>query len=152
MSPQRQEANMQIKHILRDKGREVVTISAEATLSEAASTLARKQIGALVVHGDDGAIAGIISERDLIHALAEASVAALAQSVSAHMSRSVVTASESDTVDELMEVMTRNRFRHVPVVEQGRLIGIVSIGDVVKSCIAETTREAETLRGYIAAG
>lgn len=143
---------MQIKHILRDKGREVVTISSEATLSEAASMLARKHIGALVVHGNDGGIAGILSERDLVHALAEASVAALAQSVSSHMSSNVVTACETDTVDELMEVMTRNRFRHVPVVEQGRLIGIVSIGDVVKSCIAETTREAASLRDYIAAG
>lgn len=143
---------MQIKHILRDKGREVVTISSEATLSEAARMLARKHIGALVVRGNDGAIAGILSERDLVHALADASVAALAQSVSAHMSRNVVTAAETDTVDALMEIMTRKRFRHVPIVDQERLIGIVSIGDVVKSCIAETTREAATLRDYIAAG
>ena len=143
---------MQIKHILRDKGREVVTISSDATLSEAACTLARKHIGALVVRATDGAIAGIFSERDLVHALAEASVAALAQSVSAHMTRGVVTCVETDTVDELMEVMTTNRFRHVPVVDAEKLIGIVSIGDVVKSCIAETTREAQTLRGYIAAG
>lgn len=143
---------MQIKHILRDKGREVVTISGEATLSEAARTLARKHIGALVVRGSDGAISGIFSERDLVHALAEASVSALAQSVAAHMSRNVVTARETDSVDELMEVMTRKRFRHVPVVDQERLVGIVSIGDVVKSCIAETTREAASLREYIAAG
>jgi CBS domain-containing protein len=143
---------MQIKHILRDKGRDVVTISAEATLSEAARTLARKHIGALVVRGSDGGIVGILSERDLVQALADASVAALAQSVSAHMSRGVVTCGEADTVDELMEVMTARRIRHLPVVESDRLIGIVSIGDVVKSCIAETTREAETLRGYIAAG
>jgi CBS domain-containing protein len=143
---------MQIKHILRDKGRDVVTISAEATLSEAARTLARKHIGALVVRGSDGGIVGILSERDLVQALADASVAALAQSVSAHMSRGVVTCGEADTVDELMEVMTARRIRHLPVVESDKLIGIVSIGDVVKSCIAETTREAETLRGYIAAG
>lgn len=143
---------MQIKHILRDKGREVVTISSEATLSEAARMLARKHIGALVVRASDGAIAGILSERDLVRALAEASVAALAQSVSAHMSRNVVTARETDTVDELMETMTRKRFRHVPVIDQEKLVGIVSIGDVVKSCIAETTREAATLRDYIAAG
>jgi CBS domain-containing protein len=68
------------------------------------------------------------------------------------MSRGVVTCGEADTVDELMEVMTARRIRHLPVVESDKLIGIVSIGDVVKSCIAETTREAETLRGYIAAG
>jgi CBS domain-containing protein len=143
---------MQIKHILRDKGRDVVTISCEATLSEAARTLARKHIGALVVRGTDGAIAGILSERDLVQALSDASVSALAQSVSAHMSRGVVTCSETDTVDELMEVMTSRRIRHLPVVDAGKLMGIVSIGDVVKSCIAETVREAETLRGYIAAG
>jgi CBS domain-containing protein len=143
---------MQIKHILRDKGREVVTISGDATLSEAACMLARKHIGALVVRGTDGAVVGILSERDLVHALADASVAALAHSVSNYMSRNVVTCSETDSVDELMEVMTRRRFRHVPVVEAEGLVGIISIGDVVKSCIAETTREAATLRGYIAAG
>lgn len=143
---------MQIKHILRDKGREVVTISVDATMSEAARMLAHKRIGALIVRGNDGGIAGIISERDLVHALADGSVAALAQSVASHMSRDVVTCSEADSVDELMEVMTHRRFRHVPVLEAGKLIGIVSIGDVVKSCIAETAREAATLRGYIAAG
>jgi CBS domain-containing protein len=143
---------MQIKHILRDKGREVVTISCDATVSEAARTLARKHIGALVVRGTDGAIAGIFSERDLVQALADASVSALAQSVSVHMSRAVVTCRESDTVDELMEVMTARRIRHLPVLDAEKLIGIVSIGDVVKSCIAETAREAESLRGYIAAG
>lgn len=143
---------MQIKHILRDKGREVITISVDATMSEAASTLAHKRIGALIVRGADGAIAGIISERDLVRALADASTAALAQNVAAYMSRDVVTCSETDTVDGLMEVMTRGRFRHVPVLDADKLIGIVSIGDVVKSCIAETAREAESLRGYIAAG
>jgi CBS domain-containing protein len=142
---------MQIKHILGDKGREVVTISSDATLSEAACLLARKRIGALVVREADGVVAGIISERDLVRALAEASVSALAQSVSRHMTRSIITCSESDTVDELMEVMTRKRFRHVPVVSADRLTGIVSIGDVVKSCIAETAREAATLKEYIAA-
>jgi CBS domain-containing protein len=143
---------MQIKHILRDKGREVVTISTDATLSEAALLLARKRIGALVVHGTDGSIVGIFSERDLVHALAEASVAALAQSVASHMTRGVIICRETDTVDDLMELMTKKRFRHVPVVDAGRLVGIVSIGDVVKSCIAETTREAMSLREYIAAG
>jgi CBS domain-containing protein len=143
---------MQIKHILRDKGREVVTVSADATLSEAACMLARKHIGALIVRGTDGAVAGIISERDLVRAVADASVAALAQSVSAHMTRGVISCAETDTVDALMEVMTKRRFRHVPVMSADKLIGIVSIGDVVKSCIAETAREAETLRGYIAAG
>ena len=144
---------MQVKHIMREKGREVVTIPSDATLSEAACLLARKRIGALVVRDRDGVVAGILSERDVVRAVAEASVSALAQSVALHMSRALTTCSETDTIDDLMEVMTRRRFRHVPVLDDGdRLAGIVSIGDVVKSRIEETVREAATLREYIAAG
>jgi CBS domain-containing protein len=143
---------MQVKNILRIKGREVVTIQGDATLSEAARLLARKRIGALVVRDRDGALAGILSERDIVHAVAEASVAALAQAVSAHMSRTITTCSEEDAVDDLMEVMTRRRFRHVPVLDDDeRLAGIVSIGDIVKSRIEETVREVSSLRDYIAA-
>jgi len=141
-----------VKHILRDKGREVVSISADATLSEAARLLARKRIGALVVRDRDGALAGILSERDIVRALAEASVNALAHSVSAHMTRAIETCCEADSIEDLMEIMTHRRLRHLPVVEEDRLCGIVSIGDVVKTRIEETVREAETLRGYIAAG
>jgi CBS domain-containing protein len=143
---------MQVKHILRSKGRDVITMDSEATLSEAARLLARRHIGALVVVDRNGGVAGILSERDIVRAMAEHSVAALAQSVSRHMTRAVSTCSETDTVDELMETMTHGRFRHMPVVENGRLCGIVSIGDVVKTCIAESTREAQSLREYIAAG
>jgi len=143
---------MQVRHILRDKGREVITISSDATLSEAARLLASKHIGAVVVRDGDGTLSGILSERDIVRALAQASVNALAQTVARHMTRSVATCSETDSVDELMEMMTRGRFRHVPVVEDDRISGIVSIGDVVKTRIAETVREAESLREYIAAG
>lgn len=143
---------MLVKHILREKGRDVVTIAGDATLSEAACLLARRRIGALVVRDGDDPVAGILSERDIVSALAEKSVNALTQPVSAHMTRRVSTCCETDTVEELMELMTHRRFRHVPVVEDDRLVGIVSIGDVVKSRIAETVREAESLRGYIAAG
>jgi CBS domain-containing protein len=143
---------MQVRHILRDKGREVVTISAESTLSEAARLLARKRIGALVVRDRDGQLSGILSERDIVRAVAEASVNALPQTVSAHMTRTIETCSEADSVDDLMEVMTHRRLRHLPVIEEGRLCGIVSIGDVVKTRIDETVREANTLREYIAAG
>jgi CBS domain-containing protein len=141
---------MQVKHILREKGRDVVTIAGDATLSEAACLLARKRIGAVVVRGTDGSPAGILSERDVVRAVAEASVSALAQSVSAHMTRAIETCSESDSVEDLMELMTRRRFRHVPVVENDRLAGIVSIGDIVKTRIEETEREASALRQYIA--
>jgi CBS domain-containing protein len=142
---------MQVKHILTEKGREVVTITAETTLSEAARLMARRHIGAVVVRGRDDAIAGILSERDLVRAIAEESVTALAQAVSAHMTKSVATCEEADTIEDIMEMMTRGRFRHVPVVNGDRLVGIVSIGDVVKTRIAETVHEAETLREYIAA-
>ena len=142
---------MQVKHILFEKGREVVTIASEATLSEAARLMARRRIGAVVVRGRDGAISGIISERDLVRAIAEESVSALAQTVGSHMTQEVTTCTDVDTIEDLMETMTRGRFRHVPVVDDDRLIGIISIGDVVKTRIEETTREAESLREYIAA-
>ena len=143
---------MQVRHILRDKGREVYTIPSDATLSEAARLLASKRIGAVVVRERDGSLAGILSERDIVRALAQASVSALPQTVSKYMTRAVATCSETDSVDDLMEMMTRGRFRHIPVVEEDRLTGIVSIGDVVKTRIAETVQEAQSLREYIAAG
>ena len=143
---------MQVRHILRDKGREVFTIPSDATLSEAARLLASKRIGAVIVRERDGSLAGILSERDIVRALAQASVNALPQAVAQHMTRAVATCCESDSVDELMEMMTRGRFRHVPVVEDDQLTGIISIGDVVKTRIAETVQEAQSLREYIAAG
>jgi len=143
---------MLVKHILLEKGRDVVTVPSGATLSEAARLLSHRRIGAVVVQDGDGTVAGILSERDIIAALANESVNALAQNVASYMTRRMTTCRESDTVEDLMELMTRKRFRHVPVVEDGRLTGIVSIGDIVKSRIAETEFEAENLRGYIAAG
>jgi CBS domain-containing protein len=143
---------MQVRHILLEKGREIISINAEATLSEAARLLARRRIGAVIVMGEDGSLAGILSERDVVRAVSDESVAALARPVSSFMTRVLTTCSEDDTVDGLMELMTNGRFRHVPVVCGGRLVGIVSIGDVVKTRIAETVREAESLRDYIAAG
>lgn len=142
---------MQVKHILSEKGREVVTIASDATLSEAARLMTRRHIGAVIVRGDDGSVAGILSERDLVRAIAAESVLALAQSVTSHMTRTVTTCSEADTIEDVMELMTCGRFRHVPVVNGDRLVGIVSIGDVVKTRIAETVLEAESLREYIAA-
>lgn len=143
---------MQVRHILREKGREVVTIASDATLSEAARLLAHRRIGALVVADSRGAIVGILSERDIVRAVADQSVRALGQDIGRHMTRAVTTCSETDSVDDLMETMTNCRFRHMPVVENDRLCGIISIGDVVKSRIEETVREAASLREYIAAG
>jgi CBS domain-containing protein len=143
---------MQVRQILRDKGSEVIGIAGDATLSEAARLLARKRIGALIVRGANGELCGILSERDVVRAVAEESVSALARPVAAYMTRAVATCTEADSVDDLMEMMTRGRFRHVPVVDgHDRLEGIVSIGDVVKSRIEETVREVVTLREYISA-
>src|ERR1044071_6997598 len=142
---------MQVQQILQSKGRDVVTITSDATLSEAARELARHRIGALIVKNDDGSILGVISERDIVRAVSEASVFALPKPVSAYMTRSVATCREDDTVDSLMETMTEGRFRHLPGVDNDRIVGIVSIGDVVKTRIAETVQEANTLREYIAA-
>jgi CBS domain-containing protein len=143
---------MQVKHILREKGREIISITADATLSEAARLLARRRIGAVIVHGEDGSLVGILSERDVVRAVSDESVAALARPVSMFMTRALTTCTEEDTVDGLMETMTTGRFRHIPVLDKGRLVGIVSIGDVVKTRIEETIREAASLREYIATG
>lgn len=142
---------MQVRHILFEKGRTVVAVAGDATLSEAARLMTRRHIGAVVVRDEDGTLAGILSERDIVRAIARDSVAALAQSVKSHMTRDVATCCENDTVDALMESMTHGRFRHMPVLEDDEIVGIVSIGDVVKTRIEETVREAESLREYIAA-
>jgi CBS domain-containing protein len=143
---------MLVKHILGTKGREIVAIAIEASLADAASLLARRRIGAVIVRDGKGRLSGILSERDVVRAVAEHGVGALAQQVNAYMTREVATCGEADSIDVLMEMMTRGRFRHVPVVdERDGLIGIVSIGDVVKSRIEETEREAATLKEYISA-
>ena len=143
---------MQVIHILRQKGSDIIALTGEATLYEAARLLAHKRIGAVLIRDNSGALCGILSERDVVRAVAEESVPALARPVSAYMTRAVTTCTENDTVDELMEMMTLGRFRHVPVLDgDNQICGIVSIGDVVKARIDETVREAASLRQYIAA-
>ena len=142
---------MLVKNILGEKGREVISISSDATLSEAARLLSRRRIGAIVVRDESGALAGILSERDVVRAVADESVKALARPVSIFMTRAVATCTEHDSIEDLMQMMTVGRFRHLPVIEDDRIIGIVSIGDVVKTRIAETVQEAATLREYITA-
>jgi CBS domain-containing protein len=143
---------MLVSHILNEKGREVLAIPMEATLFEAARVLTLNRIGALLVRDPKGALKGIISERDIVRAIAEEGASALALTVGERMTKDVATCEENDTIAEIMETMTRCRFRHMPVVESGRVAGIVSIGDVVKIRIAETLREAQALKDYIAAG
>lgn len=143
---------MQVRHILRIKGRQVVDIPAGATLLDACRTLMQHNIGALIVRRSDGALEGVISERDIVRAAAQSGFEALNAPVSQHMTRVVETCAEADSIEELMETMTNLRLRHLPVVEEERLVGIVSIGDIVKTRIEETVQEAESLRGYISAG
>lgn len=141
---------MTVKAILDEKGRDVVTIHPEATIADAAAVMAARRIGALVAVRADGDIVGILSERDVVRALAEAGADALSRPVSSAMTVNVRRARESHTVHELMEIMTAGRFRHLPVEDEGRLAGIVSIGDVVKRRIEDAEREAEEMREYIA--
>ena len=142
---------MLVKNILGEKGREVISISADATLSEATRLLSRRRIGAVVVCDDSGTLAGILSERDVVRAVADESVSALARPVGLYMTRAVATCCETDSIESLMEMMTVGRFRHMPVLDNGLVTGIISIGDVVKTRIAETVREAASLREYISA-
>ncbi|RDJ27466.1 CBS domain-containing protein [Bosea caraganae] len=141
---------MNVAQILGGKGRDVISVPPHRTLAEAIRTLGEKRIGAVVVTGADGNLLGILSERDIIRAMAEGGPAALEHPVSRVMTGKVVTCRSDTSADELMEIMTVGRFRHVPVVEGGRIIGIVSIGDVVKHRVAEIEAESRAMRDYIA--
>jgi CBS domain-containing protein len=140
---------MIVKAILSAKGGDVISIEPTASLETAVRTLTEHNIGALLVLGPDRRVIGILSERDIVRVLAERGAGVLAQPLSQVMTRKVVTCSQSDTVDVLMERMTTGKFRHLPVVEQDQLIGVVSIGDVVKHRLQEMERESAALRDYI---
>jgi CBS domain-containing protein len=140
---------MTVNDILLHKGSEVVTIEPTATLAAAVRKLAQHRIGALLATGADHCIVGIISERDVVRVLDEKGPAALSAPVAEAMTRRVVTCDRSETIAEIMERVTSGRFRHVPVIEQGRLAGIVSIGDVVKARLSELEHEQNALREYI---
>ena len=140
---------MTVARILNEKGSSVVTISPAHTLDAAIHLLAEKSIGALVVTEADGAVAGILSERDIMRVLSKLGAAALDEPVSGHMTRKVTSCGRTATVEEVMQTMTEGRFRHVPVCEDGRLVGMVSIGDVVKRRIATVEAEHQALRDYI---
>ena len=143
---------MNVEQILRRKGDWVATIRPDATVGEAVDRLNRERIGALVVSGDGEGIDGVLSERDIVIGLREYRDNLLAAPVSDIMSRVVVTCDRGDDVGELMAEMTNRRIRHFPVVTDGRLAGIVSIGDLVKSRLDEVEFEAHSLRSFIAGG
>jgi CBS domain-containing protein len=143
---------MNVATILKMKGKGVVTAKSDMSLLDVAKLLGQHGIGCIVIEGDDGKVAGIVSERDIVRAIGNAGAKVLKEPVSVYMTTTVVTAREADTIDRLMSEMTTHRFRHLPVVERGRLIGIVSIGDVVKMRIAEAEMEAAAMRNYITTG
>ena len=140
---------MTVKAILSRKGNDVLTIDPNATLAAAIKLLADRRIGAVVITGADRQVIGILSERDIVRAFAASGPAALDEQVGQVMTRKVMTCDDAETVSSLMERMTQGKFRHLPVVEHGRLAGIVSIGDVVKHRLEEMEKESSALREYI---
>ncbi len=140
---------MSVSQILAEKGRDVFTVTSDTTVLNVAKALADKKIGAAVVL-KDGDLCGIASERDIVREIAKDAVEGLAMPISACMTREVVSCSLNDTIDTVMERMTAGRFRHVPVLENGKLAGLISIGDVVKRKIEQAEHDVEELKRYIA--
>ena len=142
---------MLISQVIKDKGDIVFTVSPGERLANAAALLHGRQVGSAVVLDSSGAVVGLVSERDVVRLLALDGAAALERPVSDAMTREVVLARPDETIDAILARMTDRRVRHLPVVLEGRLLGLVSIGDLVKRKIAETEAEARELKAYIAA-
>lgn len=140
---------MNVKAILNAKGGEVVCIEPTADLAAATQLLSANRIGAVLIRGAGGHIAGILSERDIVRALSQHGSAALALPVGQVMTREVMTCTEDETIGDVMERMTSGKFRHLPVVSKGKLVGLISIGDVVKQRVDEIEHESEALKDYI---
>lgn len=143
---------MFVSDILSQKGGSVFTVSPETSVAQVSQQLSVRRIGSVLVLDGEGGVAGIVSERDLVRALASHGAKALELEARQVMTRDVVTCDPDASIDNVMEIMTRGRFRHLPVVRRGELLGLVSIGDVVKSRLEETRHEAEALKAYISAG
>lgn len=140
---------MTAARILDEKGATVFTLRPTQTLYEAAQALTRHKVGAVIVTGDGDQPVGVFSERDLARSIANSGPAALSDAVQTVMSTGLITASPSDSVDALLSLMTEKRVRHIIIMDEGRMTGVVSIGDVVKRKIAQTEAEAESLKAYI---
>lgn len=143
---------MHVEGLLRNKGSDVATVEPDATVGAVVAALAERGVGALVVSADGNAVEGIVSERDVVRALAEQGSDLLDRDVASIMTTEVATCDLSTTVDELSSLMTEGRYRHMPVVVDGRLSGIVSIGDVVKNHIRTLEHETQALQEYITQG
>ena len=140
---------MNVETILAAKGGDIISIEPTATLAAAAKLLSKHRIGAVVIRGAGGRLAGILSERDIVRALAESGGAALDFPVGQVMTRSVMTCGENDSIAELMERMTAGKFRHLPVLKAEQLVGVISIGDIVKMRVQEIETDAAAMRDYI---
>lgn len=140
---------MNVKTILAAKGDNVVSIEPTANLAAAATLLSAHRIGAVVIQGAGGRLAGILSERDIVRAVSDHGAEALKLPVGQVMTRNVMTCGEEDSIADIMEQMTAGKFRHLPVLRDGKLVGVVSIGDVVKQRVGEIERETEEIREYI---
>jgi len=143
---------MFVSDILAQKGGLVFTVTPGTTVSQIAQQLSTRRVGSVLVMSGNDEVAGIVSERDLVRAMSLHGAAALDLEARYVMTRDVVTCDPDDSIDQIMEIMTRGRFRHVPVVRHGELLGVVSIGDVVKARLEETRHETEALKAYIVAG
>ncbi len=142
---------MTVAIILSKKGSNVISISVDTSVEKALSILDEKGIGAVLVSNYDDTVAGILSERDIVRALARSGAGILTDPASLHMTKDVITCVPDDTIASLMERMSKGRFRHMPVLDKGKLAGVVSIGDVVKMRIEQAEKEAEDILSYIGA-
>ncbi len=143
---------MTIAHLLQDKPQRMITVGPEQTLQQAAEVLARERIGALLVLKPNGDIAGILSERDIVRTVGNDGAGMLERPVAELMTKEVICCSPEDSVDSAMALMTQRRFRHLPVRQGGRIVAMISIGDVVKKKVEDAEAESQSLREYIARG
>lgn len=143
---------MTVANILKGKGGGIISVREDQTILEALKILAEHRIGAVMVKNASGRIVGVLSERDIVRALPHADGKLRSQKVSSIMTREVITCKKSDSLEAVMEIMTKNRIRHLPVLDKGKPVGVISIGDVVKERISDAVHEAEALKQYIQQG
>lgn len=143
---------MNVGAILKNKGNRVVTAAPTDSITKVAAILARERIGAVLIVGAEGDIVGVLSERDIVRGIADRGEQCLALEAQALMTHEVVTCAPTDSVAQIMGTLTDRRVRHLPVLDEGRLVGLISIGDVVKHRLADTEKEAAALREYIVGG
>ena len=143
---------MIVSHILKSKGRQVYTVSKETNISVVSSILATKRIGAIVIISKNRSVEGIVSERDIVRGLSNFGAKVLDMPVKDLMTKNVITRGVESQIDELRREMTRSRIRHLPILDDGKLVGLISIGDVVKNRVEELQAEGDMLREYISSG